>query len=352
MVAKKTAKKTSKTREHWVILEDFVDGWIAEASDGEGFLITYPSKEAAENNLESLIDDLNTHGSGGYDGSEFMVARLSSKTRLGEDIKLKSDQEAFIKQEQGVKKAAYLRLAGGSKFGWFEQSPESKAEECESCAETLKKDPNAEACERCGHLVESGKSCSCQDEDEEIEYCPFCGHDFEGNHIECDVCGAYFCDRCDLNGDSDEKLCPDCLKKVEYKIDKDEFITFVENLGYETVLNDDLIDIYLYEEDENGTPISPDEIKVLSVKLHREIRPPPSKKGKVAGARVDKFILIKRPELLEFLDGHDYKIKGKHVINEEDDEVIELMFHVSKGNKAFMVNLNRPEPVKKAAKKP
>lgn len=45
-------------------------------------------------------------------------------------------------------------------MGWFEKSPEAKAEECEDCAKTLKSGKKYKVCECCGHLY-TGKACSC-----------------------------------------------------------------------------------------------------------------------------------------------------------------------------------------------
>jgi len=51
-------------------------------------------------------------------------------------------------------------------MGWHEKSPESKAEECEECAETLASSKRGEgpvkACWRCGHLYLA--VCNCDQE--------------------------------------------------------------------------------------------------------------------------------------------------------------------------------------------
>lgn len=46
-------------------------------------------------------------------------------------------------------------------MGWYDYQASRRAELCEDCGRTLKSDPNAAVCERCGHLY-SGKECTCK----------------------------------------------------------------------------------------------------------------------------------------------------------------------------------------------
>ena len=51
-----------------------------------------------------------------------------------------------------------------------------------------------------------------EQESRDDEICPFCGRDAtdKGGLIECDKCGARFCDACDVGTESDTKSCPFC----------------------------------------------------------------------------------------------------------------------------------------------